>query len=194
MSLKTTALFFCLVLLSACQEPKTFQNLKLFPKGKAFSGFQLTTHQNQTIDESFFKGKTSLVFFGFTHCPDICPTTLLELKKVDKLLKDKNINNIEIVFISVDPDRDTPEQMKSYIEFFNPKFTAATGDEANILSLASQIGVAYQVADHEADALTYDVDHSSAIFLINKNSERVGIFPAPHQAKTMAEDLTLYME
>lgn len=196
MTLRFTFVFCLILATSACQQPAevTYQNLKLFPKGKAFSGFQLTNQDGQTFDESFFKGKTTVVFFGFTNCPDICPNTLTELKKVDKTLTDLGKEKPQTLFVSVDPDRDQAENLKSYIEYFNPEFSAATGDAANILSLASQLGVAYHVEDHEADQLVYDVDHSSALFLINDQAERIGIFPAPHQAKTLAQDLTLYME
>ncbi|WP_154221999.1 SCO family protein [Marinicella rhabdoformis] len=183
-------------LLSACQpnDPIEYQNLKLFPQGKAFSGFSLTNQNKEKIDENAFKGKTSVVFFGFTNCPDICPTTLQELKLTDKLLKKADKPSPDFVFISVDPDRDKPENLKSYIEYFNPDFTAATGSDANILSLASQLGVAYHVEDHDEAQVVYDVDHSSALFLINEAGERIGIFPAPHNAATLAADLTLYME
>ena len=182
--------------LFACQsnEPIQYQSLKLFPQGKAFSGFSLTDHHARNLDKNTFKDKTSVVFFGFTNCPDICPTTLQELKLTDKLLKESGQTSPSFVFISVDPDRDQTDNLKSYIEYFNPEFTAATGDAANILSLASQLGVAYHVEDHDQEQIVYDVDHSSALFLINNKGERIGIFPAPHNAAALAADLTLYME
>ncbi len=181
--------------LVACQQPPVeYQNLKLFPQGKSFSGIKLTNHLGQSFTEHDFKDKTSVVFFGFTNCPDICPTTLQELKHTDQLIQKSGLPPVNVVFISVDPDRDQSENLKSYIEYFNPAFTAATGDAANILALASQLGVAYHVEDHEAGEVVYDVDHSSALFLINEQGERIGIFPAPHQAATLAADLTLYME
>lgn len=194
--LKNFLTFTLILTLVACQSdsPIEYKNLKLFPQGKAFSGFNLTDHNQQKIDADSFKGHTSVVFFGFTNCPDICPTTLQELKLTDKLLKKAGKQSPHFIFISVDPDRDKPDNLKSYIEYFNPDFAAATGDEANILSLASQLGVAYHVAEHDEAQVVYDVDHSSALFLINDKGQRIGIFPAPHNAAILAEDLTTFME
>ncbi len=196
MTLKNGLFFLFLWAVAGCdsQSEINYKNLKMFPQGKAFDGFQLTDHNGKLLDSSFFKDHITVVFFGFTNCPDICPMTLTELKKTAKMLNQNNQPQPQVLFISVDPDRDQTDQLKNYIEYFNPAFTAATGDAANILSLASQLGVAYHVEDHETNQLVYDVDHSSALFLINRHAERVGIFPAPHTAKTLAEDLTLYME
>jgi len=140
---------------SSSTSEKKYQSLKLFPQGKSFSGFQLTSHLGKTWDSEAFKGAYSVVFFGFANCPDICPTTLLDMKKIDKKLQDQNLSSPRFIFISVDPDRDTPEVLNEYINFFNPKFYALTGDAPNILSLASQLGVAYKVADHQPGDLIY---------------------------------------
>ena len=160
-------------ILSGCQqnnEPSIhdldFQALKLFPQGKAFSGFQLTSKEGKNWQADDFKGSYSLVFFGFTNCPDICPTTLLDMQKIDKKLTAQGLQKPRFVFVSVDSDRDSPEVMKEYISFFNPEFVGLSGDAPNILSLASQLGVAYNVADHQPGDLIYDVDHSAALFLI----------------------------
>ncbi len=189
------------ILLTACghetgDQPTVaeYQALKLFPEGKSFSGFQLTSHLGQKWTHENFKGNHSIVFFGFANCPDICPTTLLEMQKIDKKLKNQQINTPNFIFVSVDPDRDTPEVLNDYINYFNPDFKALTGDAANILSIASQLGVAYKVAEHEKGDLVYDVDHASALFVLNPDGERIGIFPAPHKVDTIVHDLELLME
>ncbi len=193
-------MFLCLALLSCggttenSLHNKTFKALKLFPEGKSFSGFQLTNQNAETWVADDFKGSYSVLFFGFTHCPDICPTTLLDLQKVDKDLAERQFLSPRFVFISVDPDRDSPAVLKEYINYFNPEFHALTGDAPNILSLTSQLGVAYKVAAHEEGDLIYDVDHASALFLLNPAGERIGLFPAPHDSRLIADDLAQFME
>ncbi|MCX7554436.1 SCO family protein [Marinicella sp. S1101] len=188
-------------LLSGCQQNDAgsihelpFKALKLFPQGKSFSGFELVSHKNQPWQAEDFKGDFSVLFFGFANCPDICPTTLLDMQKIDKSLTEQNIESPRFVFISVDPDRDTPELLNDYINFFNPEFYALTGDAPNILSIASQIGVAYKVAEHQPGDLIYDVDHASALFILDEKGERIGIFTAPHDINEITHDLALLME
>jgi len=173
---------------------RNFQSLKLFPQGKAFSGFQLTSHLGETWDSESFKGTYSVLFFGYSNCPDICPTTLLDMQKIDKKLQDQNVSSPRFVFVSVDPDRDTPEVLHEYINFFNPEFYALSGDAANILSLASQLGVAYKVADHQPGDLLYDVDHAASLFILNPQGERIGLFTAPHDLELITQDLATLME
>lgn len=198
------SLMLCLLItlfVSGCQDSNKnsihqlpFEVLKLFPQGKSFSGFELVSHKNEKWQVEDFKGQFSILFFGFSNCPDICPTTLLDMQKIDKKLSDQQLLSPRFVFVSVDPDRDTPEVLNNYINFFNPEFYALTGDAPNILSMASQLGVAYKVAEHEAGDLVYDVDHASALFLLDKKGERIGIFTAPHDVESIANDLSLLME
>lgn len=178
---------------SQTSEPD-YRQLKLFPQGKAFSGFQLTGHHGENWDKEAFKGSYSVLFFGFANCPDICPTTLLDMQKVDKKLQAEGVDSPRFIFVSVDPDRDSPEVLKEYIEFFNPDFHALTGDAANILSLTTQLGVAYKVADHQAGDLIYDVDHTAAWFVINPAGERIGLFTAPHDIELITQDLIKLLE
>ncbi len=173
---------------------QSYQSLKLFPQGKSFSGFKLTSHLGETWDSESFKGAYSVLFFGFSNCPDICPTTLLDMQKIDKKLQALNIASPRFIFVSVDSDRDTPEVLNEYINFFNPEFYALTGDAANILSVASQLGVAYNVADHQPGDLVYDVDHASALFVLNPQGERIGLFSAPHDIERITQDLATLIE
>lgn len=204
--MKKTAILLILCLLlsifvTGCQDANQnsihnlpFKTLKLFPQGKSFSGFELISHKNKKWQVEDFKGQYSILFFGFSNCPDICPTTLLDMQKIDKKLIEQGLSSPRFVFVSVDPDRDTPEVLNNYINFFNPAFYGLTGDAPNILSMASQLGVAYKVAEHEPGDLVYDVDHASALFLLDKNGERIGIFTAPHDVNLIAGDLALLME
>jgi len=179
---------------SNATDKKVFKSLKLFPQGKSFSGFQLTSHLGETWDKESFKGTYSVVFFGFSNCPDICPTTLLDMQRIDKKLTTQNKTSPRFIFVSVDPDRDTPEVLNEYINFFNPEFHALTGDAPNILSITSQLGVAYKVAEHQPNDLIYDVDHASALFIINPDGERIGLFTTPHDIELITQDLATLME
>ena len=199
---RLTLIIFCISIASVgCDNSnfnsaadKDYQSLKLFPQGKAFSGFKLTSQLGETWDSESFKGTYSVVFFGYSNCPDICPTTLLDMQKIDKKLHQQNITSPRFIFVSVDPDRDTPEVLNEYINFFNPDFYALTGDAPNILSVASQLGVAYKVADHKPGDLIYDVDHASALFVLNPEGERIGLFTAPHDIELITQDLAKLME
>lgn len=167
-----------------------FDTLLVYPDAKTFTGFKLTNQNNQTITIEDFADKWTLLFFGFASCPDICPTTLAELQKVYKQLSTHRLNKMpEVLFVSVDPDRDTPENLKNYIDFFNPMFNAASTDNANLIALTTQIGVAYHVEEHEDGSTNYNVDHSAAIYVISPEKKLYGIFPTPHNEKQITADL-----
>jgi protein SCO1/2 len=167
-----------------------YKSLLVYPGNKTFSGFELIDINNQKLTIDSFADKWTLLFFGFTHCPDVCPTTLSELQKTFQLLKNKNLKQLpEVLFVSVDPERDQPENLKEYIGFFNQKFNAATADKANLLSLTSQVGVAYHIGEHQQGDSNYSVDHTAAIFLVSPEKLLYGLFRSPHQATNIADDL-----
>jgi protein SCO1/2 len=169
------------------EDEYTFQSLLEYPIKKTFTGFELNDHNNNKVTIDNFSGKWTLLFFGFTHCPDICPTTLAELQKVFKLID--TTEKPEVLFISVDPERDTPEHLKQYTTYFNPQFNSASADPANLLSMTSQVGVAFHLEEHETGDLNYNVDHTAAIFLVSPEKQLHGIFRIPHDAKKIATDL-----
>ncbi|TDR22500.1 SCO family protein [Marinicella litoralis] len=200
MKVMSLSLLLCLLMTACNNSPEnqptepSYAALKMFPEGKAFSGFQLTSHKSKPWTQENFKGNHSILFFGFVNCPDICPTTLLEMQKIDKMLKNNQVKSPNFVFISVDSDRDTPKILNDYINYFNPEFIALTGDAPNILSITSQLGVAYRIEEHQKGDLIYDVDHASALFVLNPEGERIGIFPAPHKVNDIAADIQQLME
>jgi protein SCO1/2 len=172
-----------------------YQSLLLYPKLKTFSGFELNDKNNKKLTIDDFANKWTLLFFGFTSCPDVCPTTLTELQRVYKYLDKQNLKQKpEVLFISVDPERDTADKLKNYINFFNPEFNAASGDRGSLLSLSSQIGVAYNIEEHESGSLSYNVDHTAALFLVNPQKQLYGIFQSPHDETKIASDLEILME
>ncbi len=164
----------------------------LRPGFKLLQPFKLTDHNNKTFDEKRLQGKWSFVFFGYTSCPDVCPATLYVLKSVHGLLVDEtggSMNNrppddMQVLFISVDPARDTTEKLADYITYFNKDFIAATADKTEIDKLARQFGAGY-IIEEETSADEYDVSHTSAIFLIDPFGRLVATFSQPHQASTI---------
>ncbi len=151
--------------------------------------FDLIGHDNQKFDVRRFSNHWSFVFFGYTHCPDICPITMYTLRQVRKKLhQDANpdFDQIAFVFISVDGERDTPDHLRDYIEFFGEGFIAASGTKAQIESLTTQLGVPWSIDKH-AEGQDYLVSHSGAIFLISPEATLASIYQPPHDADEIAD-------
>jgi protein SCO1/2 len=149
--------------------------------------FSLTDHQRQTFDENSLQGKWSLIFFGYLSCPDVCPMTLHELNAFWRSLKDEtgaDPSDLQIVFVSVDPARDSPQALENYINHFNPEFIAATAASTQIDNLAQQFGAGY-VIEAETAPGQYLVAHTSAIFLVDPLGRSVATFSQPHYASTL---------
>ena len=129
--------------------------------------FELTSHLGKSTNIDDFSGKVVAVFFGFTHCPDICPTTMYELKAIkDSLGSDGDM--LQVIFVSLDPERDSIEVLEKFIPSFDPSFIGLTGTAAEIKKIAGQYKIYYQkVGDDES----YTIDHSSAIYLIDKKGD-----------------------
>ena len=161
----------------------------LRPQYQLIAPFELTDHHQRRFDENNLQGKWSLVFFGYLSCPDVCPLTLNELKRFWRLLQDDpdlRTDNLQILFVSVDPARDSPQALASYIKHFNPEFTAATAPKAQIDNLANQFGAGYLIEAETAPG-QYLVAHTSAIFLVDPLGRSVATFSQPHYAATLAE-------
>lgn len=170
---------------------KSYQSLLMLPEAKPISDFELIDYRNNKVNLESVKGNWTLIFFGYTHCPDICPTTLTELKKVFKLLGDSP--KPDVLFVSVDPERDDRQTLKDYITFFNKNFNAATSDKQEIHKLAAEIGVAYYIEEHQPGEMNYTVDHTAAIFLMNPKGQLQGLFRSPHEAAKITADLKLLL-
>lgn len=118
-----------------------------------------------------FKGKVVLIYFGYTHCPDVCPTSLAVISQAMKNLDPDQREQVQPIFISVDPDRDTPEKLAEYSAFFYPSIIGVTGSREKIDQTVSQYGAFYRIVNMKDSAMGYAVDHSSRIYLINKQGE-----------------------
>jgi protein SCO1/2 len=149
--------------------------------------FALTDQAGVPFDPARLKGHWTLMFFGFTHCPDVCPTTLGMLAQVEKKLNAAlPAASPQVVLVSVDPERDTPAQLKSYVKFFSPTFTGVTGSVEAVDNFTRALGV--PVAKTQLADGNYTVDHSAAIFLLDPQGAMRALFSTPHSADLIAAD------
>lgn len=160
---------------------------------------------NQEYTKALFDDKWSLVFFGYASCPDVCPTELYNLNNVAKIMADAGKTMPQVIFISVDPQRDNNKMLTSYAHFYNDDFMGMTGTTSEIDKLAASFGVIYQktfLATNgkyvsvpytspipKEQSESYLINHSSRVYLVNPQGQYVAAFAPPHSAKKMAEDL-----
>lgn len=149
--------------------------------------FMMTNHLGNEFDNKNLSNVWSFIFFGFTHCPDVCPLTLSVLDQVNSLLE-KNIVS-QTVLISVDPKRDHPENLKEYVKHFNSNIVGLTGSEEQIDLIAKNLGAIYSVQDDGDE--DYLVDHSAHIFVIAPDGKLTALFSTPHDAKIIADDFKI---
>lgn len=168
------------------RQPVTLASGTALATPRAIADFRLTDQQGREFTRESLRGGWSLVFAGFTHCPDACPTTLAMLNAMDERLR-ANGGAIQVVFLSVDPERDTAERLAGYVSHFNPRFVAVTGARAQIDELCRDLGIAY-VRNPGAGG-DYTVDHSAALVLIDPRARVAGYFQPPHDADALAADL-----
>ncbi len=160
----------------------------VLPEAKPLPDFLLEDHRGKAFTNESLRGQWSFVFFGYTHCPDICPTTLASLNQVDKLLKnEKSIVLPKTIFISVDPERDTMEQLAEYVPYFNPEFIGVRGSILQLQALTAPLGIAFgQEGNVESD--DYEVFHSSRILLIDPKARLKALFSSPQDVNQIASD------
>ena len=145
---------------------------------RIFSDFELIDHRGEVFNIARFQDTWTMVFFGFTHCPDICPTTLAVLNETYSKLKESEKEKLQVVMISLDPERDTVETLAEYVPYFNDQFIGVTGNKHLIRRLTAEINIAYNKVPLEAD--DYTIDHSTQLVLINPKGHYHGFFKAPH--------------
>lgn len=160
------------------------EQFSLLWPAKELKDFSLVDHNNKVFSKKNLAGKWSLVFFGYTSCPDICPTTLQVLansyKKISAL---KSSNPVQIVFVSIDPVRDKPQdkpdKLKDYISFFHKDFIGVTGEHKKLLELTKQLGAAFEIKISPASG-KYEVAHTPIIFIMNPEAKFNGFVRPPH--------------
>lgn len=149
--------------------------------------FQLTGESGQPITASDFQSKVVLMYFGYTNCPDVCPTTLAKLARALKQLGAK-ADRVRVLFVSVDPARDTPKVLRQYTSAFAPQVIGATGDDKTLTALTKRYRVAYRRDKPDAHG-NYAVYHSSAIFVFDGDGKARLLITGSESAKAIATDL-----
>lgn len=157
---------------------------------RAAHDFTLTDNKGKPFRLSSQRGKVVLLFFGFVNCPDVCPTTLLELKKVYQALTPEERRRVQVILISVDPERDTAEVLDKYVTFFDPSFVGLTGNPQQIAEVAKFYGVFYQKSAIKS-AKEYNVDHTASTYLIDPSGQLRLIYGngKPAQTSRMVQDV-----
>jgi protein SCO1/2 len=160
----------------------------LYPQPRTVAEFQLTRADGKPLTLSDWRGRWSVVYFGYASCPDVCPTTLASFKAAWKILGEQGLRDrVSIDFISVDPQRDTPEQLGKYVAFFSPDFVAATGTDEQLTALTRSLGLIYSRTTGSDGAI--EVDHSGSAVIIDPQARLVGIFRPPFAPASVARDL-----
>jgi len=155
---------------------------------RALPSFSLARHDGGRMTRADLEGHWSLLFFGFTHCPDVCPTTLFTLREAMAQMEGERP---QVILVSLDPMRDTPEILAAYVPYFHPTFIGLTGELPEVQELADGLGVAYAyVAGEDGD---YSVDHTASLFLVDPQGRLAGLFHPPHDAERIARDMTEVM-
>jgi protein SCO1/2 len=160
----------------------------LYPTPRELPDFTLMRAGGGTLTHADWKGRWTVAFFGYTNCPDVCPTTLATFKQAwTKLRADGYADRVRFDFVSVDPKRDTPEQLEKYVGFFSADFIAATGSDDELTRLTRALGLVYSIAPTgEGD---YEVDHSASAVIVDPEGREVGLFRPPLDARGIVADL-----
>ncbi|WFU73164.1 MULTISPECIES: SCO family protein [unclassified Bradyrhizobium] len=152
--------------------------------------FQLTDQNGKAVTDKSLKGKPTLIFFGYTHCPDVCPTSLFEISEVLRAMG-KDADKVNAVFISVDPERDTPATMKDYLSSFDPHLEGLSGDPAETAKVITSYRVyAKKVPTKDGD---YTMDHTALIYLMDRDGRFVSPFNLKRTPEEAAADLKRYL-
>ena len=159
----------------------------LLPQSRSLPALSLTNQDGQAVAVDQLKGKWSLLFFGYTFCPDICPATLAQLRQLQGMLPAEAKDKLRVVLVTVDPHRDTPEQLKKYLGFFDAGFQGLTGAQADIQKLASAVSIPFIPADTSKE--NYTVDHSGNLVIIGPDGSQRGFIRAPLNNDKLAAQL-----
>jgi protein SCO1/2 len=155
--------------------------------------FMLVDHFNKTVSDADFRGRNMLVFFGYTYCPDVCPTTLTDISDALEILG-SDANDIAPIFITIDPERDKPKDLKEYVKHFHPKIIGMSGSAEQVKAAARVYRVFYQKSQEKgADPDDYLMDHSSIAYLMGKDGKYLVHFSYGTSAKDMAAKIKSFL-
>lgn len=153
--------------------------------------FHLTDGEGKPFTSHNLMGHYSLLFFGYTHCQGICPLTLAMLTQLYTQLKTEKFPLPQIIFVTLDPKRDTQSVINNYVKAFNPTFIGVTGPLTGIQQLSKQMGVVYlRAQENKSNENNYQIDHSGTLYLINPEAKLVAIFSPPHDEESIKKDYT----
>ena len=168
--------------------PAKFENAVLYPQARAIPEFHLIQADGQPLSLDNWRGHWNVVYFGYTSCPDVCPTTLATFKQVWKDLGQRNLTDrVRFDFVSVDPQRDTPEHLRQYVGFFSQDFIAATGSDQELTTLTRALGLIYSRTT--AANGNIEVDHSGSAVIVDPQGRLLGMFRPPFVARALSADL-----
>lgn len=163
-----------------------------FAAPNVLNAFELTDMTGNSYSDQSLQGHYTLLFFGYTYCPDVCPTTLAMLDKATTFFQADHprLPQPKVVFVSLDPARDTPEQLTKYMAHFNPDFMAVTGSESALRLLTQQVGVAFDkvIPDPEKPE-QYLIEHSTGLVLVNPRGGMVAVFTPPFDPQKLSDEL-----
>lgn len=179
--------------------------LKPMPAPIALPDGDLVTDEGEAFGPDDFKGKWTLLYFGYTLCPDVCPVELGALRRFGQLLDEQYptlAERTQRVFISVDPERDTPKRIRDFTDYFDPAIVGATGSKAELEAFAKPLGVGWSKrsnhyrddSDHEETGSDYLIDHTTSILLVDPNARLRAVFPTPHGPQPMVDAFHRYQQ
>lgn len=164
----------------------------LLPQSRKLPDLTMTNQDGQSVQINGFKDKWTLFFFGYTYCPDICPTTLAQLRQIKSELPQETLSKLRVVLVSVDPNRDTPQQLKQYLGYFDKDFVGLTGSVPDIQKLANGVSIPFIPADTSKPG--YTVDHSGNLALLGPDGNQRGFIRAPFNTQKLLAQLPGLLE
>lgn len=153
----------------------------------------LTDHNGRAVTLESFRGKLVVLFFGYTHCPDVCPTTLSDMAEAFKLMPDGASDKVQVLFVSVDPERDTPEILKAYVPYFHPSFLGLLGSPEQVAQVTKEFRIVYR-KHVEPGATDYLVDHSAGSYVLDGHGRLRLYLPFGHKSRDIADDLLILLK
>lgn len=178
-------LFVYRLLSPATMSPEQLRELgvTVYEKPRRFSEDRLIDENGEVFDFATLQGKWTLLFFGFTHCPDVCPTTMAEIRSMLTQAGAEVADNTQVILVSTDPARDTPAKLKQYVHYFSPDFKALTGEFLDLQRFANQLNAAFTKVPGMGE--NYLIDHSANIVLLNPKGDYQGFMRPPFKSETM---------
>lgn len=163
----------------------------LWPEPRSVPEFSLDGGDGQPFNLARLDKHWTFLFFGYTYCPDVCPTTLAQMREVMNTLREANAaEDVQVAFVSVDPARDTRDRLAEYVRYFDPAFLSASAADERLDAFTRALGAIYRIGEADENG-NYEVDHTASVLLVDPLGRLVGIFGLPHDAKDIANRFSL---